>query len=322
MPVRLLREADVRQLVSMPLALAAVEAATHQQAAGTAINQPRRRLHAQQGTFLHYMAAADLLGDYLGMKIYTSGAQGIRFLIPLFRASTGQPLALVEANYLGQMRTGAASGLATKWLALPEASQVGIIGTGLQAHTQLEGICHVRRVRSIRAYGRDPARRTAFAADMSEKLGVRVQAVGSAQEAVVGADIVVTATTAKNPVLHGAWLEKGAHINAIGANMAQRRELDDEAVARASLVVTDSKQQAQEEAGDLIQPFGDDSEKWARVYELSDLASGKCPGRSDGSAITLFKSNGIAIWDVFLAGQVFELALAQGLGEVLDKFWQ
>ena len=320
MSILLLREGDVRQLLTMSLALEAVEAATRQQAEGTAINQPRRRLSPKHGVFLHYMAAADTVRDYLGMKIYASGPQGIRFLVPLFRGSTGEPLALIEADYLGQMRTGAASGIATRWLARQDAEKAGIIGTGLQARTQLEAICHVREIRSIRAYGRDPARRTAFGAEMSERLKVPVMAVESAQEAVAGADIVVTATTAKEPVLKGEWLEEGSHINAIGANMALRRELDDQAVSRAGLIVTDSKEQATEEAGDLIQTFAKDPARWASVLELSEIIGKGHPGRSSEKQITLFKSNGIAIWDVVTAGRLYELALDRRVGCSVEFF--
>lgn len=316
----LLREQDVRQLVTMPLALEVVEAALQAQAEGKATNQPRRRLAGPQGVLLHYMAAVVTDKDYLGMKIYTSGPKGTRFLVPLYRASTGEPLALIEADYLGQMRTGAASGIASRYMARGDAAHVGIIGTGSQARTQLEAICLVRKIVSIRAYGRDPARRATFAAEMSSKLGIPVDPMPSAEAVVEGADIVITATTAKEPVLRGAWFERGVHINAIGANVARRRELDKEAVTKAHLLVTDSKEQAREEAGDLIQVFEGQEVKWESVRELCEIVSGKCPGRKTDSEITVFKSNGIALWDVALAGRVYELAVGGRLGAEIPIF--
>lgn len=320
MSVLFLREDDVRRLVTMPIALEVIEAAFRSQAAGTAVNQSRRRLLAKPSVFLHYMAAADTEKDYLGMKIYTSGPQGTQFLVPLFRASTGQLLALIEADYLGQLRTGAASGVATRYLARPDASQVGIIGTGLQARTQLEAICLVRGVSLIRAYSRDPVRRSVFVKEMSDRLGVTVEPALSPQAAVEDADIIITATSAKEPVVHGAWLKPGVHINAIGANMARRRELDEEAVSRADFIATDFKEQAQEEAGDLIQAFVNTPDRWDLVRELCQVVSARCAGRRSETDITIFKSNGIAIWDVALAGCVRELAEKHTVGTNLPLF--
>ncbi len=311
----LLREAEVRAVLTMPLALEAVEEAFRRQGSGQAILHPRRRLEVPEKSFLHYMAAADTASGYMGMKLYTSVRGALRFLVPLYRSKTGELAALVEADYLGQMRTGAATGVATKFLARAEARTVGIIGTGLQARTQLEALGAVRRLERARAFGRDPKRREQFCREMSARLGLPVIPVSSAEHAVRDAEIVVAATTASKPVVLGEWLAPGAHVNAIGANFPQKRELDDAAVQRAGLLAVDSVEQSKQEAGDLIHALGADAARWAAVRELAEIVAGKVAGRTGAAEITLFKSNGIAIWDIAVAACVFELAQERRLGQ-------
>jgi ornithine cyclodeaminase/alanine dehydrogenase-like protein (mu-crystallin family) len=310
----LLKEEDVRALLSMPLALEAVEQSFRRLAEGSAVVHPRQRIHFSDSAFLHYMAAGDNAGGYLGLKIYTSVRGALRFVVPLFRARTGELVALVEADYLGQMRTGAASGIATKFMARTNAKTVGIIGTGLQARTQLEAIACVRPLKRVRAFGRNPEKRAQFCAEMSAKLKRPVEAADSPEAAVRGADIVVTATTALQPVVRGEWLAPGTHINAIGANFPQKRELDDAAVVHADIIAVDSREQSKAEAGDLIQAFAGSEAKWNQVLELHAIVAGRARGRENDSQITLFKSNGIAIWDLAVAARVFELAEQQQRG--------
>jgi alanine dehydrogenase len=316
----LLSEAEVKTLLTMPLALDCVEQSFLRLSDHSAENNSRQRLHAGK-TFLHYMAATDATGGYMGMKIYTSVNRVLRFLIPLFRIETGELVSLIEADYVGQMRTGAASGVATKYLARKDAKSVGIIGTGLQSRTQLEAISSVRKIESARAYGRDLERRERFANDMSERLKIPVASSASAEEAVRDADIVVTSTTSSQPVLEGRWLKPGMHINAIGANFPQKRELDAEAIRRCNLITADSREQSKLESGDLIQMYADDARRWREVTELADVVSGNSPGRKSETDITLFKSNGIAIEDVVTAGRVFELAKQKGIGREASM-WQ
>jgi alanine dehydrogenase len=258
---------------------------------------------------------------YIGMKLYTVVRGVARFVVPLFRSTTGEMAALIEADALGQIRTGAASGVATKYLANSSARTACIIGTGYQARTQLAAVAAVRRLERVRAYGRNPERREKFCREMSEKIGVAVEAANSNEEAVRGAEIVITATPATQVVLPGAWIEPGMHINAMGANWAQKRELDAAAVNRADIVFADSIEQAKMEAGDLIQAFGEDQAHWNNVRELSGLVAGKIAGRNSPSQITLFKSNGIATWDLAAAVRVFELAVAQGRGQSIP-LWE
>jgi ornithine cyclodeaminase/alanine dehydrogenase-like protein (mu-crystallin family) len=317
----LLTEANVRAILTMPLAIEAVEASFRRLGDGAASSHPRRRLFIPGETILNYMAAADSAGGYVGLKIYSIARGKARFVVPLFRAETGEMAALIEADYLGQMRTGAASGVAAKVMARADARTVAIVGTGLQARTQLEAVAHARKLDRIHAFGRDVPRREKFAKEMTERLGVPVVPVSSAEEAARGADIVITSTTSKTPVVEGRWIEPGMHISAIGSNYAEKREIDTEAVRRCDVIAADSVEQSKVESGDLIQAFAGDESRWGSVREFADVVAGKVPGRTNPEQVTLFKSNGIAIEDIVTAGRVYELARQQGIGREIPM-WQ
>lgn len=312
-------EADVRQVLNMGIALEAIEEVSRKEAAGEVLVHPRRRFELPAGGYFHYMAAADLAAGYLAMKQYTFVRGKMRFLVPLYDIRSGDLLALIEADYMGRLRTGAASGVATKYLARRNASVAAIIGTGGQARTQLEAIAAVCQLQSARVYGRSAERRAQFADEMSKRLGFGVEAAESVEEAVRGADVICTATTSSHPVLLGSYLAEGQHINAIGANHAHKRELDGAAV-NAAAIVTDSLEQARQEAGDLIQAFQGDEPRWKKVGTLADLVAGKSTGRVSEAQITLFKSNGIASWDLGVATRVYAVARQQGLGRDLPLF--
>jgi ornithine cyclodeaminase/alanine dehydrogenase-like protein (mu-crystallin family) len=313
-------ESEVRAVLTMPMAIEAVEGISRMQASGEAVVHPRRRFELPGGGFFHYMAAADFSAGYVAMKQYTYVKGKIRFLVPLYEMQTGDLAALIEADYMGQLRTGAASGVATKYLARENSRVAAIIGTGGQARTQLEAIAAVRKLQSARVYGRDAAKRDRFSKEMSEKLGFSVESASSSSEAVHGADILCTATTAANPVVSGADLAPGVHMNAIGANHAHKRELDAEAVESADVIVVDSIEQSRQEAGDLILAFQGDEVCWTGVKKLSEVVAGKAPGRTSDAEVTLFKSNGIASWDLAVAMKVYALAKEKKLGRELP-FW-
>jgi ornithine cyclodeaminase/alanine dehydrogenase-like protein (mu-crystallin family) len=310
-------EAEVRQVLNMPLAIEAVEEISRKQASDEVVVHPRRRFELPGGGFFHYMAAADYSRGFIAMKQYTYVRGKLCFLVPLYEMATGDLLAMIEADYMGQLRTGAASGVATKYLARKEARVAAIIGTGGQARTQLEAVSAVRKLESARAYGRDAAKCEKFCKEMSERLRIPVHSSSSAGEAARGADIVSTATTTSQPVLSGADLTPGVHINAIGANHAHKRELDDEAVASADVIVVDSVEQSRQEAGDLIIAFHSDEICWTGVKKLSDVVAGKTSGRTSDAEVTLFKSNGIASWDLAVAMKVYALAREKKLGREL-----
>jgi len=313
-------EAEVRELLTMPMAIAAVEDISRKQAEASVMVHPRRRFEMPERGFFHYMAALDTADGYVGMKQYTYVKGKLVFLVTLYSVATGELLALIEADYMGQLRTGAASGVATKYLAKKLARSAAIIGTGGQARTQLEAIHNVRMLESVYVFGRDAQRRTKFCDEMGEKLGINVYPMESAAAAMEHAEIICTATTAAHPVVHGEALPPGVHINAIGANHAHKQELDETAVAKANLIFVDSVAQANQEAGDLIIPFAKQPQRWAEVRELADLVAGKVGGRANDSQITLFKSNGIASWDLAVAMKVYALASEKGSGRVLPLF--
>lgn len=312
-----LTETDVTRLLTMPDAIRVVEDALREMGESRAVNRPRQRVRAPDG-IVHVMPAGLPTRGYIGFKYYSSFRPRTRFWFHLIDSNDGDVLAIIQADRLGQQRTGAASGVATKHLARTDASSVGILGTGWQAESQLQAICAVRKIRLVRCYSRDGEHRKSFARRMSMLLDVDVRDVDSGEEAVREADIVVTATTSHEPILAGEWVKPGAHVNAVGANRAEARELDDEAVIRSTFVCVDSIEQAKIEAGDLISPVERGVFSWTRVHELSGLVAGKALGRASRDDVTLFKSMGIAIEDVAVGAWVYERAREQEIGKEIS----
>jgi len=312
----ILREDDVRQVLTMPEAIDALAVAFRDWAEGHSQNIPRQRIVMREaGGVLHVLPAVVPELDALGFKAYTAFAGGVRFAVHLYRASTGELLALIEADWLGRMRTAAASGLATKLLARQDAHVLGMIGAGGQAKTQIQAIAAVRSLDRALVWSRDRAKLEDFCARMAQQTGVRVEPTATAEGAIRPADVVVTATTARDPVMQGDWLAAGTHVNAMGSNWANRREIDDSCVLRADLIVADSVAQAKIEAGDLIIPIDEGKLGWDRVHELRDVVAGALPGRQNAPQITLFKSLGIGLEDVAVAARIYALARERGLGQ-------
>jgi alanine dehydrogenase len=311
-----LTETDVEQLVTMDLALEAVTTAFRKLALEEAENIPRQRCQTDH-VMLHVLPAAAKTLGVIGFKAYTSSKEGTRFHVTLYDGKTGQLQAWLEADILGQFRTGAATGVATRKLARTDARTVGCLGTGKQARTQILAVCKVRPVEQVRVYSRQPERRHAFAERLSRETGVEVLPVDQPEGAVRNMDIVITATTARDPVLLGTWLSPGQHINLIGSNMIAKAEADVEVFRRATLVVVDSKDQARQEAGDFVAPLNSGVLEWSDIIELAPLIVGRYPGRQSREDITIFKSLGLGIEDIVLAARIVELARAQGLGRPL-----
>jgi alanine dehydrogenase len=311
-----LDEQQVTDLLTMEMAIAAVEEALKQQGLGTAINNPRTRVRLPTGQ-LHMMGAALPTHGVLGYKAYTAFKGQVRFQVMLYSTDTGELLAMLQADRLGQMRTGAASGVATKYMARADAHRVGIFGTGWQARSQLEAVCAERHIQAIKAFGRNVERRQTFCLEMSQQLGIAVEPATTPEEVVKGMDVVITSTNARDPLFDGNWLEPGAHVNAIGSNALIRREIDDITVRRSALVVVDSKEQARLECGDLLGPLERGLIHWEQIRELGDVVAGFIPGRRQASDITLFESHGLAIWDLAAGMAVCDAAKAKGVGREL-----
>jgi alanine dehydrogenase len=311
--VLLLNEDEVRQVLTMDLALEAVEQGLRKMALDEAHIIPRSRVQTDHA-MLHVMGAAAKSLGVMGAKIYATSRKGALFLLPLFDGKTGELLSIMQADYLGQVRTGAASGIATKYMAREDATEVGLFGSGKQARTQVIAVCKVRRVRQVQVFSPNEERRKQFAAEMSEVCQTEVIPVARPEQAAVEKDIVITATSSREPVLQGGWLAQGTHVNAIGANFLGKAELDPAAVRRCATVVVDSKEQARVEAGDFQQPLEDGSLHWADVRELGQVIVGRFPGRKHAQDVTLFKSLGIAVEDVAVAARVYARAAEAGLG--------
>jgi ornithine cyclodeaminase/alanine dehydrogenase len=265
------------------------------------------------GAVLATMSAALPARGLMGFKAYTHGALGARFWVALFDATDGRPRALIEADWLGQLRTGAASGLATRYLARRDASIFTIIGTGHQALTQVLAVAAVRPLREVRVFSHDAGHRAAFADQLRAAISVPIRAAASLREAVDGADILTTITPAARPIFPGEWLQAGQHVNVCGSNYPDRREVDARTIARADLLVADDIDAARLEAGDLILAEREGQLSWGRVRSLRDVVAGTV-GQRQPSDVTLFKSVGLAVEDVAAGAAVLELAESRGIG--------
>ncbi len=315
---RLIREAEVDALLTIDDAIAAVREVSLAQGQVGLEELPRRRLRGS-GAVLSHLYASHPTEGLIGGKVYVvAKAGGVRFLVQVFSQEDGRLLGLIEGDRLGQLRTGAASAVATDALARPDANVLGMIGAGYQAETQLEAIAKVRPLTQARVYARNRERLEAFCRRLGDRTGVPVHAVSSGDEAVAGADIVVTATAAKEPVLFGHQVEPGQHINAMGSNRLHDRELDGPAVLRAAVVVVDSRATAKAEAGDLSPLVARGEIDPEELANLGEVVAGKRPGRRHRDDVTLFLSQGIAAWDLAAAAVVLRRAAERGIGQEVD----
>jgi alanine dehydrogenase len=304
-----LDDSQVTELLDMESCIRALDQAFKEMAEGAASNLPRRKLPFDGRQFI-IMASSMSRKGWLGFKTYGVGKGPY---VMLYKTGEGI-VAFIQAGRLGQVRTGAASGLATQYMARADASRLGCFGTGYQAETQLLAVAKVRKLDSIHVYGRDLRKRRAFAERMTVLLKQEVRPVESASEAVKGRDIIVTMTNASQPVFDGKLLEPGTHINAAGATSRSYRELDEIAVTRAGMIATDDVEGAKLECGDLDWPIERGMMAWEKVYPLAHIVAGLMPGRRSQDEITLFEAQGIALEDVAAASLVYERALARGMG--------
>ena len=309
-----LTEQDVTNLLTMNDALAAVELAFKAQSTGDATNESRRRVRANGAILMTMSGAIASLGTF-GLKAYTVAKGKARFHVSLYDTATGELLALIEADKLGQMRTGAASGVATKYLAREDAKTVGIYGTGWQAQSQLAAVCAVRKIESVKVFSRSEEKRNLFSQKMSEQLGIANISAVAEPQAAADADILITVTSSAKPVLEGAWLKAGTHINVAGGNSILRSEVDDEVIKRSNFIAVDSKDQAKIEAGEFVFPVEKGILTWERVQEVCHVVNGAVQGRKSSEDITFFKSLGLAIEDVATATWIYRKAQSLHVGK-------
>jgi alanine dehydrogenase len=292
-----LTEEQVGELLSPADAVAAIEACFQRMARGAVENRPRYRLGLESGA-LAVMAAADLELGYAGVKAYAAFRTGARFEVLLFRIDAPELVAVIDADKLGQLRTGAASGVAAKYLARDGATTLGVIGCGWQAESQVECIrVALPSIGRVVAYCRTESR----LAEFCERFGAEP---GESHRDPAECDVVVTVTGSPDPVLRGEWLQPGALVCAVGANDGRRRELDNVVLERASFVCCDSIEDARLESADLIEPIEAGVLDWLEVHELQEVVAGETTGRQSGDDIVVFKSNGLAAWDVAAAAAV------------------
>lgn len=311
--VRYLNESDVERLLTMPLALEMVERALKDRALGRAVDVPRVRAHIPVGT-LHMMEAAAPELKFVGFKAYYATGKGTHYFVQMFGTDSGRLEAIIEGSYLGMMRTGAASGVASRYLAREDAATVGMIGAGKQAIGQLEAVCNVRAIRKAKVYSRSSERAQRFCETMSLQLGIAASPVASAEDAVRGADIVNVITKAATPVLLGEWLEPGQHVNAAGSNSLIRREVDELAIKRCATVAVDARSTARNECGDLLPVVEKGILNWNTLPELGEIIVGRAPGRSTNEDITLYESHGMAVQDIYVGAGLLAIAREQGVG--------
>ncbi len=334
--VLLLTRSDIETALPMAECIASQEAAFREHGQGTAHIPHRLSLPvaSQDGFYIAMPAHLEQmpLGEStqsgaMAVKVLTFypdnparlGRPGITATVLLHNPNTGALLAIMEGSSITGLRTAAGSGVATKYLARPEAAVVGILGSGVQAESHLAAMCAVRPIQAAWVYSRDRDRRSEFAERMAERFGIEVRPVSTARAAVEGADIVITATTAREPVVEGDWFAPGTHINCVGSGLPDRRELDDQTILRCAKIIVDTHASAGAEAGDLLIPISRGVISQTAIQgDLGDLLAGRCAGRTDDAEITLFKSVGVALQDVGAAAWAYRQAKALGLGQVVD----
>lgn len=311
---RYLCENEVRQLLTLPDAIEQVERAFTARALGNAFDVPRVRTR-QPGGHLHILQAAAPEINFIGYKAYYIQPDRSRTsLLHMINMSQGNLEAIIQADWLGQVRTGAASALAVRTLARQDSRVLGLFGSGRHAQTQLEAISAVCSLSEVKVFGRDAERVRAFCALMTERTGLSIRPAVSREEAVKGSDIVLTITRSSTPLFDGNWIEPGQCIVAVGSNALDRREIDLQTVRRADLIVADSVQVAQHESGDLLSAYESGILYWENLADLGQVLVGARAGRTDDEQVILFESHGMALQDIYTGAHILALANKQGLG--------
>ena len=312
-----LKDEDVAQCVTMDAMLEAIESMQRQYGDGQAHNMTRRKIIADSG-MLSVMGGGLFHQGLLGVKTYTVVKGAYSFQVSLYDANTGELLLYTQANRLGQLRTGATTGVAVKHLANPEDATVGIIGTGGQAPTQLEALSKVRGIKKIKAYSRTQERREEFARRMTDTMGVEVSAVNNNEDAVRDCDIVLCIAATMDPVVEAAWLKDGSTLIGAGPTTWRAREVDEAVITRAGKLIVDSTEQAAIEAGDLCSAVDKGIIQWSKVHELRHVVSGAVTGRDSKDQVVYAKIMGTGVADVAAAKLAYDSAKAAGLGTEMD----
>jgi len=315
--VLFLEESDVKQVLTMSDAVKVLEEMFRQQGLGNIINHPRQRVRTPN-SMLHYLAGALPHLGVMGYKAYTSYKGGLKFRVFLHDIETGELLSIMDGNYMGMVRTGAASGVATKHMARDGTRTVGIYGSGWQAQGQLMAMCAVRSITNIKVYSRNVENKNSFCSEMEKLLGVEVLPADSPEDVAMDTDCIITATTSFDPVFRHDWIKKGTHINAIGGNFLFKKEVDERTVIKSDLIVVESIEQCKIEAGELMPLIEKGRRNWSDLVELGDIVAERVKGRNTDQDITLFKSVGIAAEDLAVAAHIYKIAKGASIGRNID----
>lgn len=311
--IRYLTESDIQKLLTMPIALEAMEEAHKALAEHRAVDVPRARIHLPTGT-QHVLQAAALELGYVGFKYYYTRPSGKSFYVHLMNTESGKLDAIIEAVWMSMVRTGAASGVATDHLAVRDAGVLGQIGAGFQGESQLEAVCQVRKIRTAKVFSRNKDKLAAFCDRMSKKTGIEVRPAESAEAAVRGAHVVNVITKSAEPVLKGEWLEPGQHVNAAGSNALTRREIDAAAVRKCDIITVDGRGTAEKECGDLLPAVEKGWLRWSHLTEIGEVIAKKHPGRTSEKQVSLYESHGMGLQDLWVAVKMLKLARERGIG--------
>ena len=313
----LISEDEVRELVTMAEAADVVEEAFLHYGQGRAFNNPRTRIKLS-GEILHVLPAAIPEMDALGLKSYTAFRSGIRFLVLLYSAKTGDLKALIKAQRLGELRTGGVASVAITHMSRADSRQGALFGAGVMGRAMLEGMVNARPFETVKVFDLNTEALGSFCTEMSERLSIDVIPAKSPDDAIEQADVVVTMTTAKDPVFDGKKLRPGTTVVAAGSNLLQKREVDSTVIRRSGRIVVEAIDQSQLEAGDLFVPIDAGHLHWNQVHEISDLILGHIPGRESDDEINLFKSVGLGLQDMAVAARAYDAAIRAGAGMEVD----
>lgn len=308
-----LPEVEINRLLTMPMAIEAVETVLAEVARGEASHVPRERVRSS-GTTQHLLQGHVPSHQVIGYKVYTVNKGVVRYLLYVYDARDGHLDGILEAGSIGRIRTGAASGVATQYLANKDAHILGVFGCGRQAAAQIEAVCLVRPITEVKIFSRNKDKLAVFCGELSAKLGVMVRPAASAEEAVRESDVVTTITNSEAPVFDGAWVKPGTHINAVGSNLLSRRELDEATLERCSLIVTDSREVAKKECGDLLPMLEKGKLGWGQISELGEVIIGHARTRTGEAEITCYESHGTAVQDLIVGARLLTLARQRHLG--------
>ena len=314
----LISEQTVSDLLTMEDAIGAIEEVTHDQHLGNAVNYTRTHSYSGAGRYIATMQAVAYSLGVFGFKTYTITPEHQNFYVYLYSLETGSLLAILEANTLGQFRTGAATGVSVKYLSRKNSSSLAIIGSGFQARTQLEAACKVRDLRSAKVFSPNRSSRVAFAQEMSRHLDMNVRPVDSPSLALDAADIIITITNSTSPVFNSCDLEPGVHIAAVGGANPYVREIEVAALKKADLLVADDLAQLKCESGEFLKPVHTGEILWEQIQELWEVVGGATPGRINCNDITIFKSLGMALWDIAIAKFIYDKAILHNAGYRLN----